>query len=150
VSGHHRAGQAVVATVVHQQDVTRGVSDDPVDGLADQPGSEPEGFVLGQHRVDAAALGIVDDRVLGVVADDLVGLDLDAELGGECLHTRFERDVRRRLDGGVLGERCLVGYLLEPDGDHAPVVVTDDRIRDLVPVEPTPFDETVAAALEGR
>lgn len=28
-----------------------------------------------------------------------------------------------------------------------PVVVTDDRIRDLVPVELTPFDETVARAL---
>ncbi|MDZ7702484.1 MAG: NAD(P)H-binding protein [Halobacteriales archaeon] len=30
-----------------------------------------------------------------------------------------------------------------------PVVVTDDRIRDLVPVDLTPFDEAVAAALEG-
>ncbi len=30
-----------------------------------------------------------------------------------------------------------------------PVVVTDDRIRDLVPLDLTPFDEAVAAALEG-
>jgi hypothetical protein len=29
-----------------------------------------------------------------------------------------------------------------------PVVVTDDRIRDLVPVELTPFDRAVATALE--
>jgi uncharacterized protein YbjT (DUF2867 family) len=30
-----------------------------------------------------------------------------------------------------------------------PVVVTDDRIRDLVPVDLTPFDDAVASALEG-
>jgi len=33
-------------------------------------------------------------------------------------------------------------------GLKEPVVVTEDRIRELVPVEPTPFDDAVAAALE--
>jgi hypothetical protein len=30
-----------------------------------------------------------------------------------------------------------------------PVVVTDDRIRDHLPIELTPFDDAVARALEG-
>jgi len=35
-------------------------------------------------------------------------------------------------------------------GLRNPVVVTDDRLRDLVPVEPTPFDEAVRRALSGE
>ena len=75
-----------------------------------------------------AAVCEVDGGASGVVADDFVGLDISSEFVRQRADPCLKRDVRRGLCGDALGQRRLVGHLLEPDHDHA-AVVGPDQIR---------------------
>ena len=70
----------LVPEVVHEEDVTGGVTNHPVDRIPEHPRSKPERFAFRDDGLDSAVGGEVDDRVLRVVAHDFVRFDVGVEV----------------------------------------------------------------------
>ncbi|GAB7011222.1 hypothetical protein JCM31271_31650 [Halorubrum trueperi] len=73
---------------------------------------------------------VVRDGVLDVVADDLVHRDVDVHPGGQRGGLLLEGDLGLGLFVGGVGERDLLGDLVEPDDREGRVLPTGDGVRD--------------------
>lgn len=71
--------RSLVPEVVHEEDVTGGVPNHPVDRIAQHPRSKPKRFAFRDYGLDSSVGSEVDNRVFRVVTYDFVRPDLGAE-----------------------------------------------------------------------